>query len=100
MKSLLATFLLVVGSAVALVPQFPATQQPRVFVSRAAVLAAERWSDPILDDSKPDPVYDDETPYLGRSFTGFVSFAETLNGRAAMMGFTILFLQELVLGKG
>eukprot|EP00967_Tisochrysis_lutea_P127666 scaffold217396_cov36-Tisochrysis_lutea.AAC.1 len=58
------------------------------------------WTEPILDESLPDPVFDDKYEYKGRSKVGFVSFAETLNGRAAMLGFTILFMQELVMGKG
>lgn len=59
-----------------------------------------RLDDPILDESLPDPVFDDNTPYLGRASFGFNSFAEAINGRAAMIGFVILFLQELVVGKG
>merc|ERR1719409_1883468 len=58
------------------------------------------WKLPILDESLPDPVYDRESPYLGRTSFGFVTEAEKLNGRAAMMGFVILFIQELVMGKG
>eukprot|EP00962_Isochrysis_galbana_P013231 scaffold3767_cov114-Isochrysis_galbana.AAC.30 len=58
------------------------------------------WNEPILDDFLPDPVFDDTYEYKGRSKTGFVTFAEKLNGRASMMGFTILFLQELITGKG
>lgn len=58
------------------------------------------WNEPILDEFLPDPVFDDTYEYKGRSKTGFVTFAETLNGRASMMGFTILFLQELIMGKG
>lgn len=66
----------------------------------AAAMMAERWNDPILDESKPDPVWDDKSPYKGRVPYGFSNSAEKLNGRAAMMGFTILFLQELITGKG
>ena len=63
---------------------------------RAAVQLNERWSDDILDESKPDPVWDSPSPYKGRVPYGFSNFAEKLNGRAAMMGFTILFLQEAI----
>ena len=66
----------------------------------AAAMMAERWNDPILDESKPDPVWDDKSPYKGRVPYGFSNSAEKLNGRAAMMGFTVLFLQELITGKG
>ncbi|KAL1514826.1 hypothetical protein AB1Y20_003911 [Prymnesium parvum] len=64
------------------------------------VMSSQRWKDPILDESLPDPVYDDETPYLGRAPYGFSKTAERLNGRAAMVGFTVLYLQELIVGKG
>jgi hypothetical protein len=60
----------------------------------------QRYDDPIFDESKPDPVFDADIGYRGRSSFGFVSAAERLNGRAAMMGFTICFLQELIFGKG
>ena len=39
-------------------------------------------------------------PYKGESKFGIVAYAERLNGRAAMVGFTALFLIELVSGKG
>jgi hypothetical protein len=58
------------------------------------------WNEPILDEFLPDPVFDDTYEYKGRSKVGFVTYAEKLNGRASMMGFTILFLQELIMGKG
>ena len=69
----------------------------------AAVKALDpsgRWSDPILDDSLPDPVFDDDYEYKGSTKFGLNDFAETLNGRAAMVGFFILFMQELIVGKG
>ena len=60
-----------------------------------------RWPDEsLLNTALPDPVYDEPSPYLGRVPWGFSATAENLNGKAAMMGFTILFLQELVFGKG
>ena len=46
---------------------------------------------------RTDPVYDDVYKYKGYSSFGFVDTAETINGRAAMMGFTILFLQARAL---
>ena len=67
---------------------------------RSRVVAQQRFSDPILDEKIPDPIYDEETGYLGKSPIGFVQDAESFNGRAAMAGFTICFLQEIVLGKG
>ena len=60
----------------------------------------QRWKEPIFDSNRPDPVWDESSPYTGRVPYGFSEAAEKLNGRAAMMGFTILFLQELVCGKG
>merc|ERR1712087_232730 len=66
----------------------------------APAVANERWPDPIFNDALPDPVFDDEYTYKGASKLGFVSFAEAMNGRAAMVGFTICFLQELIFGKG
>ncbi|KAJ1633299.1 hypothetical protein T492DRAFT_981905 [Pavlovales sp. CCMP2436] len=42
----------------------------------------------------------DYVPEEKRYVFGFVDEAETLNGRAAMMGFTLLLLIETVLGKG
>ena len=69
-------------------------------LSLSHLLSPSRYNDPILNEGAPDPVFDDEFEYLGTSKLGFVTFAEKLNGRAAMMGFTIAFLQELVIGKG
>jgi len=59
-----------------------------------------KWSEPILDESLPDPVFDDTYEYKGVSKIGFTTFAEVLNSRASMMGFTIAFLQEAITGKG
>jgi len=83
----------------------PASAAPaRCAAGRCAAVRAldpsGRWSDPILDESLPDPVYDDGYKYKGNTKIGFNDFAETLNGRAAMVGFAILFLQELIFGKG
>merc|ERR1712087_906573 len=69
-------------------------------IAGGTLRAQQRWSDPIFDESLPDPVFDDDYKYKGYSSFGFVEVAETINGRAAMMGFTILFLQELIFGKG
>lgn len=66
-------------------------------------MAENRFTDKILDDSIPDPVYDEmggDGGYLGKSNIGFSQGAETFNGRAAMTGFTICFVQEIVMGKG
>lgn len=67
---------------------------------RAAVSMNQRYDDPILNDNIPDPLYDEPSPYKGRVPYGFSEFAEKMNGRAAMMGFVILFLQEAIVGKG
>ena len=56
---------------------------------------AQRYDDPILNDDLPDPLYDEPSPYKGRVYYGFSEDAEKFNGRAAMMGFTVLFLQEV-----
>ena len=77
---------------------------PRL-VTRAGVLsmAENRFTEKILDNSLPDPVYDEmggDGGYLGKSNIGFSQGAETWNGRAAMVGFTVCFLQEIVMGKG
>ncbi|HEY9878945.1 MAG TPA: hypothetical protein V6D29_10845 [Leptolyngbyaceae cyanobacterium] len=40
------------------------------------------------------------TPNLQRPKTGFNDYAERLNGRAAMVGFVLVVLIELVTGKG
>jgi hypothetical protein len=59
-----------------------------------------RWQDlPIFDESLPDPVFDRDSDVYRPSF-GFVTTAEVLNGRAAMMGFFIVYFQELLAGKG
>ena len=77
---------------------------PRLVTRAGALSMAEnRFTDQILDDSLPDPVYDEmggDGGYLGKSNIGFSQGAETFNGRAAMAGFTICFLQEIVMGRG
>merc|ERR1719181_1885992 len=78
----------------------PAPRRLRARSGAPVALADKRWNDPILDENIPDPVYDLPSGYKGRSLIGFNDFAEKLNGRAAMMGFVILFLQELIAGKG
>ena len=79
--------------------------QPRVPLTRASSMAAPitmaGWQDdPILDKSKPDPIFDDDTGYKGRVSYGFSNAAELYNGRAAMMGFTVAYLQEAITGRG
>ena len=99
---------------------------PRTAVSplTAAPLMSERWQDsPILvriafysfcpntshtaplfsrpqDEATPDRVFDMKTGYKGRVPWGFSNEAEIINGRFAMMGFTIAYLQEAIGGKG
>ena len=66
--------------------------------SRAAIRLSERWDDKILNPDVPDPVWDEveKSPYTGRVPYGFSATAEKWNGRAAMMGFTILYIQEAI----
>lgn len=40
------------------------------------------------------------TPEIERPKAGFTSYAERLNGRAAMVGFILVILIEYVTGKG
>ena len=81
-----------------------APMAPRLATRAGVVSMAEnRFTEKILDNSLPDPVYDEmggDGGYLGKSNIGFSQGAETWNGRAAMVGFTICFLQEIVMGKG
>ena len=81
-----------------------APMAPRLATRAGVVSMAEnRFSEKILDNSLPDPVYDEmggDGGYLGKSNVGFSQGAETWNGRAAMMGFTIAYLQEAITGKG
>jgi len=67
----------------------------------SGVQMSSRWPEAkILDESVPDPVFDDPTPYKGRVPYGFCDFAEKMNGRAAMMAFVVLYLQEAIVGTG
>ena len=97
---MLCTALLAASSgASALVAVPRAAPLPCLRVPQATM--AERWQDePILDASKADPVFTADTPYKGRVGYGFSNAAEKFNGRAAMMGFSIAYVQELVTGKG
>jgi len=90
------------SSAFALRPAARPLGQPLQRSGRSPSLQlAEKWQDaPIFDESIPDPVYDEPSPYKGRVPYGFSNYAETLNGRAAMMAFLVLFLQESIVGKG
>ena len=94
---MLASLGMVSGFGVAPAP----AHVPAATAARASAPAmASRWPDPILNEDLPDPVWDEKSPYTGRAPYGFSNFAEVINGRAAMMGFVILFLQELITGKG
>ena len=86
----------------ALVAQPPLAPRAAVRAPTVSMMADNRWPDePIFDPSVPDPVYDEtEFGYTGKSDYGFNEYAEKVNGRAAMMGFTVLYLQEAVSGKG
>ena len=96
MRTLLLGFLL--GGACAL----RATVGSRASAARAPSMRAgvaamqSRWSDPILDESIPDPIYDQDSPYKGRVPYGFSDNAEKLNGRAAMMGILGLMVHEKI----
>ena len=48
----------------------------------------------------PDPVFEEDPGYKGRVPYGFSNNAEVINGRVAMMGFTVAYLQEAIVGKG
>ena len=61
---------------------------------------SKRWDDPILDESLPDPVFDNSMRYKGNVPYGFSNFAEQLNGRLAMLAFATLFLKEAIAGQG
>lgn len=107
MLSAMLTLVSLVGSAAALRPNV--AMRPRGLHSGRAHVqlmaddklgAFERYGDAILNPDIPDPVFDGKSPYKGRVSYGFTEVAESLNGRAAMMGFTVLFLQELIVGKG
>lgn len=78
-------------------PPCVATTAPRML---AADEKDETETPAILDKSVADPVFDSESPYLGRVPYGFSNEAETVNGRAAMMGFAVAYLQEALVGKG
>ena len=98
MRSLLV---LALGSASALTPTAPLPARAALVRGRAApIRLAQRFDDPILDESIPDPVFAEKTPYKGRVSYGFSTAAEKLNGRAAMMGFSIAYVQEAIAGKG
>ena len=43
---------------------------------------------------------DGENPNLPKVPQGFTSFSEMLNGRAAMLGFTLAVVTELITGRG
>ena len=99
MQRLVLAMLAAPCAAMRLAPMAPRS------ATRAGVLrmAESRFTDKVLDESLPDPVYDSDGGdggYLGKSDIGFSTNAEKFNGRAAMTGFTICFLQEIVLGKG
>ena len=97
-RSLLLLIACVAGTSALLQPL--AVRRATATMSRAALSMNQRYNDPILNDSLPDPVFDNTEKYKGSSWFGFCATAEAINGRAAMMGFTILFLQELIVGKG
>merc|ERR1711939_700194 len=54
----------------------------------------------ILESEGPDPAFEVDSEYIGRVPWGFSRNAETVNGRFAMMGFTVAYLQEAIVGKG
>ena len=91
-----------IGSASALQPNIALSGRHMRQYGRSSPLqlSEQRWTDPILDESLPDPVFDGKSPYKGRVPYGFSNFAETLNGRVAMMAFVVLFLQEAIVGQG
>ena len=93
--------LLAVSSSFALVAQPPCAVAHTLPLLHARAAVAMKWQDePIFDTSKVDPVFEEESGYKGRVSYGFSNAAEKINGRVAMMGFTITYLQELLAGKG
>ena len=99
MQRLVIALLAAPCAALRLTPMAPRSATRAGVVS----MAESRFTEKILDESIPDPVYDDDGGdggYLGKSNIGFSQGAETFNGRAAMAGFTICFLQEIVMGRG
>ena len=99
MQRLVIAMLAAPCAALRLAPMAPRSATRAGVVS----MAESRFSEKILDESIPDPVYEDDGGdggYLGKSSFGFSSNAESMNGRAAMTGFTICFLQEIVMGRG
>ena len=96
-----ALLLLSFSGASALLPAASPVVMRGVTAHRTPMLRMNaRYDDPILDESLPDPVYDNTEEYKGNVPYGFSAKAERLNGRAAMTGFTILYIQELIAGKG
>mmetsp|Transcript_126844 Transcript_126844/g.224774 ORF Transcript_126844/g.224774 Transcript_126844/m.224774 type:complete len:158 (-) Transcript_126844:83-556(-) len=66
-----------------------------------AIPPEKRWPDePLFDPLKPDPVFDLPEPDYKNPGIGIVPGAEKLNGRLAMIGFTIAFIQESIFNKG
>ena len=73
---------------------------PLYILSTAATHIASFFHSPSQDEATPDRVFDDETGYKGRVSWGFSNQAELVNGRFAMMGFTVAYLQEAIDGHG
>ena len=99
-----ALLLLALSGASALVVQ-PAARPLASAAASSAVsprmMADDNWQKlPIFDPDREDPIFSENTGYKGRAPYGFSNTAELFNGRAAMMGFVICFLQELIVGKG
>ena len=76
-------------------PEPPPPQKSSVAPSKSSTkMALERWpTEKIFDDSLPDPLFDRDSGYKGRVPYGFSNTAENINGRVAMMGFVVAFLQ-------
>jgi hypothetical protein len=90
-----------IGSVSALRPTMPISGRHLQYRSRSTPLqlSEKRWSEDILDDSLPDPIFDRPSDFEKPTF-GICNNAEVINGRVAMMAFTVLYLQEAIVGQG
>jgi len=94
---LMAAF--VAGAAAFAAPSTHAVRSPRTQPARPLMMAS--WKDEAIFDKKvEDPVFQADSGYKGRVPYGFSNAAEKFNGRAAMMGFSVAYVQEWVVGKG
>ena len=79
---------LTLGGASALLPALSAPTRPAVQrgARAAALRMQQRWDDPILDESLPDPVFDNEETYKGNVPYGFSTIAESERTQPPLSG--------------